>query len=253
MTHSENCILANKCRAADTEACNALCQHYLIMHGQSGAGGRIGAACLPRDYRLVTVQNSPVRVDQPEVYKTIDAYVKTFVREYGGGGEPIKSLYLYSESPGTGKTTTAAAILNEYIMRHYFERSRRGERILERPALFVDVNEWQTLYNEFNRPRVPDSIAEPAARRYYEIMEAAKSVPFAVLDDIGVRAPSEGFRADLHTIINARVTNLLPTVYTSNIPISGLAAVFGEERLADRVADLCAQLTFVGGSKRGMR
>ena len=274
MTNERNCVLANGCKAAGTSACNRQCPHFIALHGATGNGGRSAAAGLSREYRLTTLANSPARSDQPAVYKSVENYVKTFERQFEqteGYIEPadrIKSLYLYSANSGTGKTTTAAALLNEWLRVHYSGSLKRVQQPLLRPAYFLDVNEWQNDYNEFNRPRVPDSVAEPAAARYYRALEAAKTAPFAVLDDIGVRSPSDGFRGDLHGIINARVTNQLPTIYTSNIPLKSdveprkrvpankpydIADVFGEGRLADRVRDLCRVIEFEGESKRGLR
>ncbi|MNW56645.1 hypothetical protein D3C74_343730 [compost metagenome] len=249
-THADNCILAAHCRLAGGEKCNAICPSYVVVHGADGLGGRIGVAGVPAEYRRLTLANSPARETQVEAYKTAAAYVETFARQYTG--ERIKSLYLFSEAPGTGKTTTAAALLNEWVVRHYIGTIQRNGQPLNIPATYLDVNAWQTDYNAFNRPRVPDSIAEPAADRYYRALTAAQSAPFAVLDDIGVRDASEAFRADLHAIINARVTEGLPSVYTSNVPIDELARVF-DARLADRVRDMCGVVPFVGGSKRGTR
>ncbi|MED0799375.1 DNA replication protein [Bacillus inaquosorum] len=259
MTNENNCVLANGCKAAGGGTCTQHCPYFIAMHGVSGNGGRSAAAGLPREYRLVTLQNSPARGDQTEAYKAVDAYAATFDRQFdqqAGSVAPadrIKSLYLVSESPGTGKTTTAAALLNEWLRVHYSGSLRRGLEPLQRPAYFLDVNAWQNDYNEFNRPRVPDSVAEPAAARYYRALEAAKTAPFAVLDDIGVRDATDGFRGDLHAVINARVTNQLPTIYTSNVALGSLATVFGEKRLADRIGDLCREIEFVGKSKRGTR
>lgn len=252
MNHADNCILAQHCTLAGGEKCNAICPSYVAVHGADGLGGRIGAAGVPTEYRRLTLANSPARETQVEAYKIAEAYANTFTRQFGGGAERIKSLYLFSLEPGTGKTTTAAALLNEWIIRHYIGSLQRNGQPLERPAFFLDVNAWQTDYNAFNRPRVPDHIAEPAAARYYRFQSAASSAPFAVLDDIGVRDASESFRADLHAIINARVTEGLPTVYTSNVPIEDLARVF-DARLADRVRDMCGVVPFVGESKRGRR
>lgn len=230
-----------------------LCSDYIAFHGHSGDGGRLGAAGVPTDYRRVTLANAPAREDQAEVYRFLaESYVPTFSRQFETDGERIKSLYLYSREPGTGKTTTAAALLNEWLVVHYVGSRQRGERPLERPAYFFDINEWQELYNEFNRPRVPDDIAEPASREYYWRMKNAKSTPFVVMDDIGVRDCSGGFRGDLHAVINHRVTNGLTTVYTSNVTIEELKRVF-DARLADRVRDMCGVLSFVGESKRGIR
>lgn len=250
--HSKLCILQEPCRNADTEACSRLCPSYIAMHGFNGKGGRVGAAGTPEDYRLVTVQSSPARKDQATVYEIVDAYIATFNRQFDAAAERIKSLYFYSAEPGTGKTTTAIAVLNAWLIAHYIGSIQRHRQPLERQAIFFDVNEWQTDFNAFNRPRVPDEIAAPAAERYYRLQRAVMAAPFAVIDDIGVRDATEAFRGDLHTVINERVTAGLPTIYTSNVPMRELGRLY-DARLADRVRDMCAEVAFVGGSKRGTR
>lgn len=252
MSHAHKCILRSHCRNADTDLCSAMCPSYIAIHGYSGNGGRVAAANVPDDYRRLTLQTSPSRANQPKAYGLIDAYVQTFSRMFDADGDRIKSLYLRSETPGTGKTTTASAILNEWIIAHYIGSIKRNRQPLERPAYFLDVNAWQSDYNTFNRSRVPESIAEPAAERYYNAQRYAMQAPFAVLDDVGVRECTEGFRGDLHTIINERTANGMPTVYTSNVTIAELASLY-DARLADRVRDQCADIEFIGESRRGMR
>jgi len=251
-TNEQRCLLASRCKLAGGSACHSQCAHFVALHGMSGTGGRSGAANLPRDYRLVNAQNSPARASQAEVYRMVDAYIKTFERQFDDNASRIKSLYLYSESPGTGKTTTACAILNEWIVAHYLGSLKRGLQPLQVPAFLLDVNEWQTLYNEFNRANVPSDIAERASREYYRQMQSAKQAPFVVLDDIGVRTATEGFRGDLHSVINARVTNGMPTIYTSNLAIEDMARIF-DARLYDRMRDMCVVLEFGGESRRGRR
>ncbi|WP_309472249.1 DNA replication protein [Paenibacillus sp. YN15] len=226
----------------------------------------MGSANVPAEYRMLTLATSPAREAQAigpdnegcarlyRAYNVIERYVATFPRMFaeGGEGQRIKSLYLYSAEPGTGKTTTAAAILAEFLIVHYVGSLRRGLTPAERPAYFLDVNAWQTLYNGFNRSNVPQATAEPIAAEYYAVEERAKTSAFAVLDDIGVRSATEAFRADLHGIINYRVANGLPTVYTSNVPMAELSSVF-DARLADRIRDMTAEIEFSGQSRRGMR
>jgi DNA replication protein DnaC len=269
LNHASNCILSARCKIANSAQCNRTCGHFIALHGLSSNGGRLANANAPTDYKLLTLANSPARANQAQVYATVEKYVATFERMFDPEAQRIKSLYLVSESPGTGKTTTAIAIMNEWIIASYLGAKKRGIQVPLVPAVFLDVNEWQTDYNNFNRPKVPDAIAEPAAKRYYNAMERAKHAPFAILDDVGVRDCTDGFRGDLHTVINYRVTNQLPSIYTSNLPIEfveteknkkipaympyDLIDVFGEKRLADRMRDMCAVLHFGGESKRGRR
>jgi DNA replication protein DnaC len=257
-TNANNCILAQHCSlAGDPKACNSRCAHFIAVHGQSGKAGRIGNARLPQEYAATTLISAPCRDEQDEAYVILDKFTKTFTRQFEPSDNTpqsrIKSLYLWSAPPGTGKTTTAAALVNEWLTVHYIGSLARGLTPSQRPAYFLDVNEWQTLYNEFNRARVPDSIAQPAAERYYTMMQHAKQSAFAVLDDLGIRDSTDGFRADLHSVINHRVSERKATVYTSNLPMSELPRVFGEQRLYDRIRDLTIELHFGGESKRGIR
>lgn len=250
--HASKCILASRCKLADGPACNRQCGAYISMHGYSGTGGRISNANTPADYRLLTLANSPAKEGQPKIYATLERFVTTFERQFEADGERIKSLYLWSESPGTGKTTSAISVLNEWIIASYLGAIKRNRQASLSPAYFLCVNEWQTLFNEFNRSNIPRDVAEPASREYYRRMQLAKTSPFAVCDDLGIRAASEAFRADLHSVINARTTNSLPTIFTSNLPIEEMAVIF-DQRLYDRVRDQCAVLHFAGESRRGRR
>lgn len=217
----------------------------------TGTGGRMAAANVPEAYRLLTLLTSPAREGQADIYRAIDGYVTAFPRQFEDNPQ-LKSLYLYSREPGTGKTTTASAVLAEWIIVNYIGSMQRGIQPLERPAYFLDVNAWQGDYNAFNRSRVPEEIAAPASVRYYTAQRIAMSVPFLVMDDIGTRDATQPFRDDMHTIINKRVSAELPTVYTSNIAMSELGTLF-DRRLADRIREQCKELEFRGESKRGMR
>jgi DNA replication protein DnaC len=245
--HANNCILASRCRLANGPNCNRSCAHYVSLHGYSGTGGRVANANLPADYRLLTLSNSPARATQAKVYGHIDKYVATFDRQFEAGSPRIKSLYLWSESPGTGKTTTAIAVLNEWLIAHYIGSLKRNRQAVQTPAYFLDVNAFQTDYNLATMTNDEAEMAKIKAT-----IQRTQQAPFAVLDDIGVRSASEAFRSYVHAIVNYRTANAMPTIFTSNLPIEEMERVF-DARLYDRMRDMCAVLHFDGTSKRGRR
>jgi DNA replication protein DnaC len=256
MTNEKRCLLAGVCAlAGDEKECTSICPAFIGMHGVSGKGGRVGSAGIPLEYRLVTMSNSPARKNQTEAYNKLAKYVKTFDRmfdEVETAKDKIKGFYLFSEETGTGKTTTACALLNEWLIRHYTLSIKEGKQPDPMPAFFLDVNEWQNLYNGFTRPGISQDQQELSSTTYYRDMQRAKIAKFLVLDDIGVRSATESFRADLHSVINYRVTNRLVTVYTSNIGMKELMDVYGK-RLYDRARDLTETILFTGNSNRGRR
>jgi DNA replication protein DnaC len=247
MTHASNCILSSRCKIANSAQCNKTCGHYISLHGLSSNGGRLANANAPTDYKLLTLTNSPARANQAQVYATIEKYVATFERMFEPEAPRIKSLYLVSESPGTGKTTTAIAVMNEWIIASYLCAKKRGMQVPLVPAVFLDTNAFQTDYNL--AAMTNDDAAMVKIKSTILRMQAA---PFAVLDDIGLRSASEAFRSYVHAIVNYRTANGLPTIFTSNLPIEEMAVVF-DARLYDRMRDMCAVLHFSGTSARGRR
>ena len=230
--------------------CQATCQHRIALEGLNGKGGRIGAAKVPSEYRDLTLATSPARTEQSKIYGMLTKYVATFERQFDASTERVKSLYLWSKNPGTGKTSTATALINEYIVAHYLGSLKRGIQPIQRPAYFFDANSFQKLYTGFTRNGIPKEIAEKNSRLYYTQMELAKTTPFVVLDDVGVRSVTDGFRQDIHDIINHRDANGMASVFTSNVPITDLSEIF-DERFYDRVRHEGAVLHFSGESRRG--
>jgi DNA replication protein DnaC len=247
MAHANNCILASRCKLANGQNCNRQCSAFIAMHGYSAKGGRVANANTPADYRLLTLSNSPARESQAKVYATIEKYAATFERQFEPEAPRIKSLYLFSESPGTGKTTTAIAVLNEWMIAHYLGSLKRNRQVAQTPAVFLDVNSFQTDYNLATMTNEDAEMAKIKAT-----IQRTQQAPFAVLDDIGLRSASEAFRSYVHAIVNYRTANALPTIFTSNLPIEEMAHVF-DQRLYDRMRDMCAVLHFDGNSFRGRR
>ncbi|SFX48227.1 IstB-like ATP binding protein [Thermoactinomyces sp. DSM 45891] len=255
-TNEQNCIISTLCTIAGVKGkCHVLCPHWITIHGATGEGGRLFAANIPRQYMHTTLANSPVEESQPEAYAVIEKYVESFKKMFDTAlpeKDRIKSLYLCSHITGTGKTTTAIAIGNEYLKYQYVGSIKRGLKPKRRPVYFMSMNELQTLYSEATRPNVPKEIAERASGRYYENVESMKNVDLLVFDDIGLRSSTEAFTSDIHSIINYRNTMIKPTVYTSNIPLQDIGSMYSKQ-IWDRTRDMCLEIAFSGESKRGFR
>jgi len=245
LTKKKNACILSEYRTDKCASCTNLCQHRIALEGLDGRSGRLGSAGLPNDYRGITLANSPAREGQSNIYKILERYVATFKRN--DDDEPIKSLYLWSESPGTGKTTTASALISEWIAVEYLSALKRGEHPSQSSAYFLDINELQTSYNLATMTN-----DDEAMKRMGNTIKRTQRAKFAVIDDIGVRDATAAFRSYVHALVNFRVAEGLPTVYTSNLPIDAMAQVF-DARLYDRIRDQCADIHFEGSSKRGRR
>ncbi|SHE65811.1 DNA replication protein DnaC [Seinonella peptonophila] len=253
-TNEKNCLLSPACELAGVFGkCNKICPFYIYMHGQSGKGGMVGNANIPADYSRMTIKNNPIRETQPEVYQQIDKYFEIAQQRLSDPeGERVRSLYLYSYSPGTGKTSTACAIGNSFLVAHFINSMRNGAEIKDDFCYFLDFNLLQSKFAEFNNPNVPREIKEPASKEFYHSLKAAKEAKILILDDIGIRAPSDAFQSIAHDLINHRVVTRMTTLFTSNIEMDDLDEVY-DKRLKDRIKDQCIQIDFYGDSQRGIR
>lgn len=242
---TQKCILDSR-RKGGCAACNAMCPHRIALHGFDGGSGRVGLAEVPKTMRYTTLSNSPVRSSQPRLYYLLDKYVKTFERPFTGDEEPIKSWYFWSESPGTGKSTTAAALINEYIATHYAGSLIHGKTPLQKPAMFLSLTEVQSEYSMAVMADDKDIIKEVQTT----FKQAAVS-PYLVIDDVGVKSSTDSFSALVYNLLDKRTADGLPTVYTANFPMNEVQTKY-DRRVYDRMRDMCSTQHFEGESKRGM-
>lgn len=253
VTNENKCILKHNCKNAGVVGkCSVICPYFISLHGYSGKGGRLAEANIPRDYQKITIENNPVRREQPEVFERIDMWSKSFPRIFEEDGERIRSLYLFSPETGTGKTTTACAIANSFLIYYFIECMKRGIQPVDKVVFYLDFNSFQLASNEANHPF---SIPEERQRAKAIVTKSritALNVPLLVVDDIGMRKPTDAFGSLVHDVINHRVTNRLPIVFTSNVPMEDLASCY-DKRLFDRIRDQNNALFFQGESKRGLR
>lgn len=151
------------------------------------------------------------------------------------------SLLLWSSKPGNGKTTVAINLLETYAEDFYvkYPRALRGR---VKPVVFINVPEFLNL----KKAAISSSIS---AMDFNDIQNKVDQAQLLVLDDIGVKNSTDYELDVLYAIINKRINDNMPTIYTSNLSPADLQKVLGE-RLSDRIVSYSDVIEFRAPSGR---
>jgi DNA replication protein DnaC len=147
------------------------------------------------------------------------------------GTAPKRSLFIWGKY-GVGKTGLAAAVL-----RTYAEQTGHA-------CLFTTVPDLLD--------RIRATYGDHAAMSESELLTLVRTVPFALLDDLGAERVTEWVAERLFVVVNARHDADLPTLFTSNITLQGLAAHLGE-RTMWRITDMAEIIHLDGPNLRAER
>jgi DNA replication protein DnaC len=150
------------------------------------------------------------------LYGLSDAYEKCRIMAQA----PAGWLVLTGPS-GCGKTHLAAAIANRQIE-------------LANEVFFTVVPD---LLDHLRATFAPGSDVT-----YDELFEAVRNVPLLVLDDLGTQSETSWAREKMFQVLNHRFNAELPTVITTNHPLSDL-----DERLRTRLGANFSQVLEIGG------
>lgn len=249
METKENiCKLAPYCKQAGNPTyCNGFCSPFMLLHGVEGVTGVWKASNVPFKYRNAFMKVLPTQKENPVPYAFVEAYTGNILNNVKEG----VGMFFYSIpnednlfGTGTGKTTTAATILNEYVIARVIEHTKGVRPIEKNPALFYKASELQNLYNAQFRGTF--DMQESASKKYYKIKKMLMTVELVVLDDIGVRNKiTDAFENELTEIIDARENSVLTTIFTSNLPLEKLGPILGE-RIVSRIAGMTEPIAFKG-------
>lgn len=245
------CAFKDSCKKANGEECTPTCYPYVVLHGSRGSGGFYGSTGVPKRYKGLKLKDLPIKEENPDSYKVVNTYIKDldkYVNDRSIG------LFIYSApydgnafGTGTGKTTTAAIILNEYVL-HEVRKYLRGDvRFSSSPGIFVMASDFQNTYNE--QFRGSNELREDASNRFYALKKRMKSVNLLVVDDIAMRDTTEAFKSELYEVIDYRANNEKTTIFTSNYPIDRLADLLGD-RIASRIDGMTYKVKITGKDHR---
>lgn len=245
------CKFKKTCDRYKTSECNDECFAYVVLHGTDGTKGYYGNTRVPKRYQDCDVENLPIQKDNPKAFEIITKYAS----------EPLKyvldkrlGLFLFSipnkDNPlgtGTGKTTSAITILNEYLIARVKQFLQDNFNMKDNPVMFIKLSELQNTYNSQFRGGL--ELQKQGSYKYYNLLNRMKTTELLVVDDVGIRDLTEPFKNEIYDLIDTRVTEELPTIYTSNYPLAKLNDFLGE-RIVSRIDGQCYQVGFVGKDNR---
>lgn len=217
----KNCYAKDYCKGYTTSKCNERCDLLWKLNSMYDKSN------LPLRYRY----NIPLRPEQVdrEAFIQLKGYLDNVTDRVATG----ESLYIYSENTGNGKTTWSSKIMNQFIRKSVVKSTLDNDVLYLNVSLFVEGMRGQ--YSEYSE--------EMASLR-----ERAMTCKLLILDDIGAERPSEYVCERLYDLINHRYTNMLSTIYTSNLTPFELGDRLGA-RIESRVRS-AVQINLVGSDRR---
>ncbi|XBO86347.1 ATP-binding protein [Bacillus licheniformis] len=184
-------------------------------------------ARLPEEFKDVTLNSFEIDVYENDESKERAANAKriskNYVLKFEQMREQGKGLYFYSHEKGSGKTRLAASIMKAITKMH------------DKPdnPLKIIYSSTADLIGEIKK-----TFEEGSKVKTSEIIEAAKTADLAILDDIGVENVKDWIEETLTRILDYRLQNKKPTIFTSNLAIDELDVKYPGGRISSRVEKL---------------
>lgn len=165
---------------------------------------------MPKEYVYKTIDNFDWNLygEDVEAQKKIsDAFIKKFddFKKTGRG------LYIYSNTKGSGKTLLACCLANEILKQHDIS------------VKFISIAEYIEIVK---------GKSESKEEKINELLDAS----LLIIDDIGADMEKrEWISNSIFRLVNRRYEKILPTIYTSNVPIDELKC---DDRAVSRIYEL---------------
>jgi len=154
-----------------------------------------------------------------------------YVKNYPECAKLGKGLYLYSEMPGSGKTRLAVSIANALWDKYSIS-----------VGFMSTIDLLQRIKATFNKN---DMNVEKQSQE--QLIKTVCAAELFIFDDIGTEKPTDWVEEMMFHIINSRLTQLKPTIFTSNCATEHLTYA---EKLKQRIAKMTIPVPFPNESVR---
>lgn len=158
----------------------------------------------------------------------VQKLVISFFQQFPKWQEAGKGLYIWSKTPGSGKTFLSCCLAKSIMIKYDLQM-----RFITAPDYIAAVGD------SYKRER-----GELDASAIY------RECSLLVLDDIGAQADKEWQRQEMFRLINTRMEHGLITIYTSNMPVENLNV---DDRTKDRIIKTAVVFSMPEESIRRMK
>jgi len=189
----------------------------------SQAKTRSLSGVIPRKYRGVSFDRSPVTEIAPAVTAAVRRFANHIEAQLDGG----RGLWFFG-SVGTGKTTLAML-----VSKHALEAGR-SVAIYSLPRLLAEIR---------------TTFGDDAGTSYVDLLDRLQQVDLLHIDDLGAEKTSPWVLEQLYAIVNARYEDQRSIVITTNLERDALAEQINE-RTVSRLEEMCEVLPLYGPDAR---
>lgn len=158
----------------------------------------------------------------------IEQVATSFFQQFQKWQNSGKGLYLWSKTPGSGKTFLACCMAKSVMIKYDLQM-----------RFVTAVDYIAAVGDSYKRER-----GEADSTQVY------RECALLVLDDIGAQADKEWQRQEMFRLINTRMSKGLITIYTSNLPIEQLNV---DDRTKDRIIKTAVNIQMPEESIRRMK
>jgi DNA replication protein DnaC len=181
------------------------------------------SAVIPRKYRGVSFDRSPVS----DMYEPIVRPVRQFVRALDENLDGGRGLWIYG-NVGTGKTTLAMLVSKAAL------DAGRSVAIYSLPRLLAEIRATFEVDGDGS---------------YVSFLDRLAAVDLLHVDDVGAEKTSEWVLEQLYAIVNARYEEERSIVITTNLERDELAGQINE-RTVSRLEEMCTVVPLFGEDAR---
>jgi DNA replication protein DnaC len=181
------------------------------------------SAVIPRKYRGVSFDRSPVSDMHEPIVRPVRQFVRALDENLDGG----RGLWIYG-NVGTGKTTLAMLVSKAAL------DAGRSVAIYSLPRLLAEIRATFEVDGDGS---------------YVSFLDRLAAVDLLHVDDVGAEKTSEWVLEQLYAIVNARYEEERSIVITTNLERDELAGQINE-RTVSRLEEMCTVVPLFGEDAR---